>query len=108
LSSNLKIKDQIDATLKNHLPQEWLEVVNESSLHSFNPTGESHFKVVIVSSAFEGVLLLKRHRQVQELLAEVLPQIRALSLHTFTPREWQERQGTPIPGSQCASGRKAL
>jgi len=44
------------------LPIEHLEVINESHKHNVPEGAESHFNVVIVSSAFEGKKLLTRHR----------------------------------------------
>ena len=69
-----------------------LEVINESYMHRVAPGSESHFKVVVVSQAFEGQRLLGRHRQVNGVLADELAgAIHALALHTYTESEWQAR-----------------
>ncbi|MCP3704085.1 MAG: BolA family transcriptional regulator, partial [Alteromonas sp.] len=66
-------------------------VENESHKHR-SGTGTSHFRLVIVASAFEGVRLISRHRIVNTLLAhELSTEVHALALHTFTPAEWLER-----------------
>ncbi|MEE8530667.1 MAG: BolA family protein, partial [Hyphomicrobium sp.] len=53
-----------------------LDVVNESHLHaghrSSPGTGESHFRVVIVSEAFTGKSRVERHRIVNDLLSNEL------------------------------------
>ena len=53
-----------------------LDVINESELHaghrSSPGTGESHFRLLIVSPAFEGKSRVDRHRMVNELLADEL------------------------------------
>ena len=53
-----------------------LEVINESHLHAGHRnspgTGESHFRVLIVSEAFAGKSRLARHRLVNEVLAAEL------------------------------------
>ncbi len=53
-----------------------LDVINESHLHSGHQsspgTGESHFRIKIVSAAFENKSRLERHRHVNEVLAEEL------------------------------------
>lgn len=53
-----------------------LEVIDESHLHAGHsgarPDGESHFRVKVVSGAFEGKPLVKRHRMINEILAEEL------------------------------------
>ena len=54
---------------------------------------ETHFKVVIVSEAFEGKPLIDRHRAVNECLREELEQgVHALSIDAKTPKQWQAKQ----------------
>jgi BolA protein len=73
-----------------------LSVEDESARHSGHagsrPEGETHFRVRIVSKAFEGVRSVERHRRVYAALADELKtQIHALSLTTLTPAEvWNE------------------
>ena len=67
-----------------------LDVINESEMHaghrSSPGTGESHFRIVIVSPKFAGVSRLARHRLVNEALAEELAgPIHALALATYAP-----------------------
>jgi len=69
-----------------------LDVVNESELHaghrSSPGTGESHFRIVVVSPKFEGNSRLQRHRMINALLAEELAgDIHALAVHAFAPGE---------------------
>lgn len=67
-----------------------LEVINESELHAGHRgspgTGESHFRVVIVSTRFAGLSRLARHRLVNEVLAaELSGTIHALALSAYAP-----------------------
>ena len=69
-----------------------LDVVNESELHaghrSSPGTGESHFRLLIVSEAFAGKTRVARHRLVNDTLADELGgKIHALALKTFAPGE---------------------
>jgi len=69
-----------------------LDVVNESHLHaghrSSPGTGESHFRVLVVSQAFAGKSRVERHRMVNEILkGEVGGAVHALALSTFAPGE---------------------
>ncbi len=69
-----------------------LDVVNESEMHaghrSSPGTGESHFRVLIVSEKFRGVARVARHRMVNDILADELSgRIHALSLSTYAPGE---------------------
>ena len=69
-----------------------LDIVNESELHaghrSSPGTGESHFRVLIVSPRFKGLSRVDRHRLVNAAIAEELAgRIHALALSTFAPGE---------------------
>lgn len=69
-----------------------LDVVNESEKHaghrSSPGTGESHFRVLIVSPVFTGKSRIARHRMVNEALADELAgRIHALALETYAPGE---------------------
>ncbi len=50
-----------------------LEVINESHLHAghqpgFDGTGESHIRIRIISSQFDDITLIDRHRKINALL----------------------------------------
>ena len=69
-----------------------LDVINESEMHaghrSSPGTGESHFRVLIVSEAFQGKSRVDRHRLVNEILKDdVGSRIHALALATYAPGE---------------------
>ncbi|AYQ56309.1 Cell division protein BolA [Bathymodiolus thermophilus thioautotrophic gill symbiont] len=81
-----------------------LEVINESNNHS-GPATESHFKLVVVSDYFADLKLIDRHRFINQLFKEELNHIHALAMHTYTPNEWQMKNGAPN-SPQCAGGSK--
>ena len=69
-----------------------LDVINESEMHaghrSSPGTGESHFRVLIVSPKFAGLARVARHRLVNEALADELKgRVHALALSTYAPGE---------------------
>ena len=69
-----------------------LDVVNESHLHaghrSSPGTGESHFRVLIVSEAFTGKSRVERHRMVNDLLSDELKfGVHALAIKACAPGE---------------------
>ncbi len=69
-----------------------LDIINESELHaghrSSPGTGESHFRILVVSDAFAGKSRVERHRIVNEILAEELAgRIHALALKVYAPGE---------------------
>ncbi|WP_333794767.1 BolA family protein [Hyphomicrobium sp.] len=72
-----------------------LDIINESELHaghrSSPGTGESHFRVLIVSPMFTGVSRVGRHRMVNDAIGhELKDAIHALALATYAP-------GEPVP-----------
>lgn len=91
-----KINDTFDVT--------HLEVENESHMHNVAPGSESHFKVTLVSDQFDGLMLIKRHRAVNEALKQELEAIHALALHTMTPQEWFEKGGKAADSPECMGG----
>ena len=62
-----------------------LEVVNESQPR----VQESHFKLLVVAAAFEGVPLLRRHRLVNDAIRGGEPELpcHALSVKALTPEQ---------------------
>jgi BolA family transcriptional regulator, general stress-responsive regulator len=69
-----------------------LDVINESELHAGHRgspgTGNSHFRVLIVSKRFDGVSRVNRHRMVNDLMASFLKGgVHALALSTYAPGE---------------------
>jgi BolA protein len=81
----------IQALLRDKLSAVDVQVIDESHLHAGHAgarSGGKHFRVTVVSAAFEGKSPLQRHRMVNEALAELLKQrIHALALTTRTPSE---------------------
>lgn len=69
-----------------------LDVINESHLHaghrSSPGTGESHFRVLVVSPVFAGKSRVERHRMVNETLADLLKNgVHALAIKAHAPGE---------------------
>tara|TARA_R110002167_G_scaffold339498_1_gene547229 strand:+ start:178 stop:498 length:321 start_codon:yes stop_codon:yes gene_type:complete len=103
----MKIQNSIEKKLLSHFNPQHLEVINESSMHNVPAGSESHFKVVIVTPAFSGERLIKRHRAVNALLKEELANdIHALALHTYTQEEWQTLFGEFPKSPNCLGGSK--
>ncbi len=50
-----------------------------------------HFQAVVVSPAFEGLSAVKKHQLVYRSLGDSMQSgIHALSIKTYTPREWEQ------------------
>ncbi|MBN9603620.1 MAG: BolA family transcriptional regulator [Afipia felis] len=88
----MTVRDTIAKKLTDALHPESLSVVDESHLHEghagHRPGGQTHFRVYIVSRAFEGKSRVERHRMINALLADDLAGgVHALALKTQAPGE---------------------
>ena len=98
---------RIQAKLVEEFAPSHLDIINESHNHNVAPGSESHFKVIIVSEQFEGRPLVARHRSINKLLADELENgVHALSLHTKTPAEWENMNGSVRQSPPCLGGDK--
>ncbi|MBN9242032.1 MAG: BolA family transcriptional regulator [Mesorhizobium sp.] len=90
----------MESKLTEAFAPERLAVINESHLHAghhhiengeeaeFDGTGETHFRVRIVSSAFAGMSRVERHRAVNTALADELKAgLHALAVEPAAPGE---------------------
>ncbi|MBF7729454.1 BolA family protein [Pseudomonas sp. N040] len=98
MSMQQRIHDALAA-----LQPDSLEVLDESHLHSRGL--ETHFKAVVVSAQFAGLNAVKRHQRVYAVLGELMGQVHALALHTYTPEEWAQ-QGAAPASPTCRGGSK--
>ncbi len=79
-------------TLEAALAPTSLEVIDESHLHAGHAgareEGESHFRVEVVSAAFEGLNRIARQRLIYKALAEEMASdIHALAIDAKSPGE---------------------
>lgn len=98
----MSMRDRLQSALGALEPQH-LEVLDESHMHSRGQ--ETHYKAVIVSPAFTALNAVKRHQKVYGTLGELMGQIHALALHTYTPEEWTQ-QGQAPDSPTCRGGSK--
>lgn len=96
----MSIQSRIESKLSQRFAPDRMEVVNESHLHAghhhvesghhatFDGTGETHFRVRIVSSEFAGMSRVERHRAVNALLDDELKAgLHALAIEPAAPGE---------------------
>jgi BolA protein len=101
----------VEAKLRDKLEPQHLEVINESHMHSVAAGSETHFKVVVVSSLFEGMSPVKRHQLVYGALADELGKkpaqggIHALAITSRTPGEWAASPETNLSPLCASKGR---
>jgi len=94
-------KQDLIVTALADLQPEHLEVLDESHMHSRGL--ETHYKAVIVSPLFAGLNAVKRHQKVYATVGDLMGQIHALALHTYTPEEWAA-QGVAPASPTCRGG----
>ncbi|MDR0781398.1 MAG: BolA family transcriptional regulator [Pseudomonadales bacterium] len=83
------VADAITDKVQRAFTPAHVALVNESHKHA-GPRTDSHFKLVLVSAAFEAMNNVRRHQAVYRLLAaELAGPIHALALHLYTPAEWE-------------------
>ena len=104
----MTVQQTIERKITDSLNPVHLDVINESYMHSVPPGSESHFKLVIVSPAFDDLSLVQRHQKVNRILADELKnRIHALSMETLTAAEWERRGGQIMASPPCHGGSKA-
>lgn len=91
------VQETIERKLRTVFNPGVLDVINESHLHaghhhtngpSFDGSGETHFRVIIVSQTFSGMKRVERHRAVHHVLeAELSDNIHALAIEAKAPGE---------------------
>lgn len=88
----MRMGARIERKITEAFAPDRLDIVDESHLHAGHAGapagGDSHFRVTIVSRAFDGLSRVERQRRVNALLAEEFAAgLHALSLVTRTPDE---------------------
>ena len=80
---------------------QFLELTDESNQHQVPKGAESHFKVLMVSDAFQELRPLARHQLIYKALSEELSNgLHALSMNLYTPEQWQQ-QPKPFATPPC-------
>ena len=102
------LKDEIEEKLRAALAPAVLEVHNESGMHNVPKGSETHFRVVVVSAAFEGKSAVMRHQLIYKALADAMKpgRVHALAITSRTPDEWSASpEGNASP--PCLGGSKS-
>jgi BolA protein len=106
----MRVEERIREKLARVFAPQQLTIVDESALHAGHsgarPGGETHFRVRIVSDAFNGLTRVARHRRVFDVLSEELNgSVHALALTTLTPGDDAGSADTTGAGSRSPSRR---
>ena len=89
----MKLEDWIKQKIEKDFSPTELKLVNESHKHAGHAgddgSGQTHFKLIVVSSAFEGLNRVSRQRLINESLKGAFEQgLHALSMRLFSPEEY--------------------
>jgi len=100
-------QERIQEKLSAALAPIHLEIENESKNHNVPAGSETHFKVLVVSAAFEGLGSVDRHRRVHAALADELRKgLHALTLRALTPTQWEADGARGFASPACLGGGK--
>jgi BolA protein len=88
----MRTSELITEKLTGAFAPQSLRVVDESHQHEghagHRPGGQTHFRVYIVSQAFQGKSRIERHRMINAALAaELAAGVHALAIHANAPDE---------------------
>lgn len=100
------IQQSIEEKLNSALAPAHLSIINESHNHNVPANSETHFKLLVVSDAFDGLSAVKRQQRIYGILAEELAgEVHALTMQTLTPAEWQQ-DSSVTQSPPCLGGEK--
>ena len=85
---------EIQSILEEEFNPIHLEIVDESHLHAghmgYKEGVSTHFRITIVSEKFEGLMMIKQHRLINEALkAQLEGPVHALALKTIKASKWE-------------------
>ena len=98
----MKIALKIKTLCCNSININSIDIINESHLHNTPLNSETHFKLIIVTDDFVGLKLIERHKKVHKVLAGLLDNIHALSMHLFTSEEFKDNK-SDLESPQCVN-----
>lgn len=101
-------KERIEKQLNQELSPHYLSVEDESKNHHVPEGAQTHFKIVAVSTRFNNMTRINRHRMINSLLAEEFHNgLHALSMHLYTESEWEIKEDASVLKSPaCKDGYK--
>lgn len=89
-------QEKIEKSLKETFNPLFLNIINESSLHSGNYK-ETHFKIIISSEKFKNLTKVQRHQEIYKLFKDEMGpkeqnKLHALSIVALTEEEWKLKE----------------
>jgi BolA protein len=107
MTAGITVEQALRQRLSDQFSPQHFELDNESHQHSVPANSETHFRVVLVSDAFDGLRPVARHQKVYALVGDLMAgSLHALALHLYTPGEWAAREAAP-DSPACRGGSRA-
>ena len=98
-------KNRIEELVNNEFAPIYLNVEDESTKHHVPEGAQTHFKITVVTSHFEDLTPIARHRLLNhQLRKEFDLGLHALSMHLLTPEEWKKKNETVLKSPACRDG----
>ena len=103
----MSLQSVIESKLMEEFTPERLRLDNDSKRHA-GPATDSHYRVIVVSDAFEGLGLVKRQRLVYACLKDELAgPVHALQMKCLTPAEYDAADGeVTLKAPPCGGGHR--
>jgi len=100
-------KERIEHLVTQELSPVYLNVEDESANHHVPEGAQTHFKITAVSARFIDLTRVARHRILNHLLSEEFDLgLHALSMHLYTPTEWEKNGDQVMKSPACKDGYK--
>lgn len=97
---------RLNDALSHALNPVMLTIEDESNRHHVPEGAETHFKIIAVSSRFNDMNRVARHRMVNACVSQEFSSgMHALSLHLYTPDEWKKHAVTVLDSPKCRNGK---
>mmetsp|Transcript_10603 Transcript_10603/g.16122 ORF Transcript_10603/g.16122 Transcript_10603/m.16122 type:complete len:93 (-) Transcript_10603:1050-1328(-) len=90
MSGSSSLGDRVLAEVKQQYPN-----AIECSIVDHSDGCGAKLELTVVSDSFDGMMLLKRHREIQNHLKEkgLFDEIHALQIKAWTPSQWEKKKG---------------
>ena len=89
-------KEQLEEKIKNAFHPTVLRLTDDSMVHANHyerpsETYPSHLKMLVVSTAFDGLSAVARQRKMHTVMHEEMVHIHSVSFRLLTPAEFEEK-----------------
>lgn len=100
-------KERIEQQLIAQFSPSYLAVEDESHQHHVPENAQTHYKIVMTASQFTSLSRINRHKLINVLLKNEFENgMHALSMHLYSPEEWQTQADSVLKSPSCRDGYK--